>query len=262
MSNINKKEQESQKDNQIFNNIFFYSFLIILLVSGLYLSYMNPETFMTNAAKELEGKEYVTAQNVVRGNVLSVGGAIFVFGTLWIKLTQLKLEKQREWKPQVEAFYGEWAGIFLSLTRAGELLAKAKHYHNEEEARLQQLFDNYDLQRRQITFKILMLEQRPNVIEKFKEINKYSHPHYPIVKQIKNEQEKFRKSFWDMAYNDEHIIGYFYGVTQQRLMWFCDWISNPEEKLEMPNFDDYLKYVKMKIPALAKQIETILNSQE
>ena len=51
------------------------------------------------------------------------------------------------------------------------------------------------------------------------------------------------------------IIGYFYGITQERLTKFCDWISNPDDEFELPNFNNYLDVIKEEVPPIKNLIE-------
>ena len=267
----------NQQDNQIYKNIF-YLLLGISLVCGLFWVYVNPQKFMTDTGKTLVGKELFDAENAVRGNTLSVGSTILILGTLWanfskldIERTKIKQEKEKEWRTQVESFYGEWSGIFLSQTKIGIELAKMKSVGNTDEInRLQKIFEDYNLQRRKMQFKILMLEKRENVINIFKEINQYALPHEPIIKieerieeilKKNPEQDPKLRTFWDELADKDNgtTVGLFHGIIEKRLTKFCEWISNPDDPFEMPNFEDYIEYVKEKKPAIAAFISTSNN---
>jgi hypothetical protein len=260
-------------------------FLFILFAFVFYWIYMRPHLLMTDTARNLKGKELVEAENSVRGNVLSVAGAIFVIGTLWISIvqtgiseetlkvtlkqleqerergqTELEIERQKvahdkeiEWKNKVEAAYIEWAEAFLYATSKGIYLARCKEKGDDiKTEETQKEFSNYHLIREKSTLRILIFEQREEVINIFKEINKYPYPHYPITQEIKDEAEKerVRKIFWNVADKDEKIIQYFHGIIKRRLAYFCDWIGNPSEGFHLPSFEHYLRYVEEKIPAL------------
>lgn len=266
----------NQTDNQISKNIIYVLLSILLgcLFLGAVWAYMRPQKFMTDTGKKLIGKELVEAENAVRGNAISVGGAIFIVGTLLVSFinidierTKIRQEKEKEWRTQVESFYGEWAGIFLSQTRIGIELARAKCNNRinnctNEVNRLQKAFDDLDLQRRKLQFRILTLEKRENVMSGFKEISQYAFPHEPIVKldyrsdkllKSSPEQNDKLRIFWDdLADNDYGTtVDLFHRFTEKRLTAFCEWISNTNDSFQMPNFDDYIKYVTEKKPALA-----------
>lgn len=271
-----------------FVEIAIFVVISIISVTLCYL-YLNPKILMTNTAKRLPDEKFVEAENAIRGNILTVSGTIFILVTLginifqiWISreaerqtlylaLDQFKLEKQKEWRTQAENFYGEWAGIFLSQTRIGIELARAKAFHNTNEIdRLQKIFEDYNFQRKKKQFGILMLETRENVINNFKEINKYALPHDPIAKlsdQIMEvikkdpEQNKIIRIFWDDLADKDYgtTVSFFYECTEKRLNKFCEWVSNPDEPFEMPNFNDYIDYIKTTSPNLAKHIERINN---
>ena len=180
-----------------------------------------------------------------------------------IALQQLKLERdkfineqKKEWKNKVEQAYLEWAEAFLSGTSdLIHIVRYRKHgeIDKKEEAKKDHSYHHFI--RQKVTFKILMLEQREKVREIFNEINQYPYPHYPILQSIedKKEKEKAEKIFWDIANRDDQIIGYFYGTIKERLTKFCDWITAPDEEFEMPDFEDYKKYVEERIPALKRQ---------
>ena len=255
----------NQQDDQIFKKIVYILSSILLLLSVW--AYMCPQNFMTKEGKRLIGKELVDAENAVRKNAVSVGGAIFVVATLLVSLsrlnierTKIKQEKEKEWRIQVERFYGEWAEIFLSQTRIGIELAKAKCGRTDEINRLQKVFDDWDFQRRKIQFKILTLEKREHVMSAFKEINKYALPHEPIVRldyrieeilKSPPEQNKKLRTFWDkLADKDDGVtVDLFHQFTEKRLTAFCEWISHPDDPFQMPKFDD-IKYVQEREPSL------------
>ena len=273
--------------NQIVKSIFYIS-LVILFTCGFYWVYMNPKMLMTGTAKALKGKEFVEAENSVRQNVLSVAGAIFILGTLWISIVQtgiseetlkvtlkqleqerergqkqlelerdkVEQEKELEWKNKIEAAYLEWAEAFLYATSKNIYEVRCRQKGDQaqkEEARKE--FSNYHLIREKATLRILIFEPREKVLNVFKEINKYPYPHYPITQGIENkkEREKASKFFWDIADKDEEIIGYFHGTIKKRLASFCDWVSEPNPEFKMPSFNHYLKYVEEKIPTLKKE---------
>lgn len=285
------------------------SLIITVVTSGvlviLCLFYLNPQILMTDTAKKLTEKDLVETENTIRGNVLSVGGAVFILGTLLVSivqtgisqknlnatleqlnlerktakenlnlaLNQFKLEservsheKEREWKNKVEAAYIEWAEAFLSATKQEIYIVRYRvkeDKQKKDEAKREHSTCHFI--REKAVLRILMFEQRKRkpkpVVERFEEINKYPYPHYPIIKNIddKNQKKDAETLFWDTANRNEKIIGNFYGVTKERLTKFCNWITNPEDEFEMPTFHNYLETVKTEIPALTSVIETILN---
>lgn len=265
------KSSESRK-NQLPLIITLLLIVIFIFIGGLIVLYLNPEILMTNTANKLTGKDFVETENAIRGNVLSIGGAIFIVGTLLVNIVQTRIsaetlnltleklesEKEKEWRNKVEDAYVEWAEAFLSATRNGIYIARYtfnKDKQKEEEARRKHSTD--DLIRQKATRRILMFERRKQVLEKFNEINNYPYPHYPIIKHIedKKQREDADTCFWHRANDNEQIKGYFYGITEQRLTKFFYWISNPDKPLEIPSFNDYLEFVKDKIPELTNVIK-------
>ena len=254
----------------------------ILLATGVCVFYINPQRLMTDTAKALTEKELVDAENAVRGNILYVAGAIFVLGTLWINIVQtgiseaalnqgqenikiarkqLDLEKdkfdeqKKEWKNQVEQAYLEWAEAFLYGTlKLIHVVRYRKNGETDKKEGAKKEHSYHHFIREKVTLKILMLEQREKVRESFNKINQYPYPHYPIIQSIedKKEKENAERIFWDIANEDDQIIGYFYGKIKERLTKFCDWITDPNEEFEMPDFEDYKKYVEERIPALKR----------
>ena len=252
--------------------------IITVVTSGvlviLCLFYLKPQILMTDTAKRLTGKDFVNTENAIRENVLSVGGAVIILGTLWVSIvqtgileTQVSLEKEREWKSKVEPAYIEWAEAFLSATRQAIYIIRYRvNEDNQKKEEAERDYRRNHFIRQKVTLKILMFEQRKGkeetpVLDRFNEINKYPYPHYPITENIENKKQREEVSslFWNTADRNDKIIGHFHGITEQRITRFCDWISSPDSEFEMPTFHDYLETVKTEIPALTSVIETILN---
>ena len=259
---------------KIFNYYKVISLVILVMLCGLLTLYMNPQILMTDTAKTLTDEKLVAAENAVRGNVLSVGGAIFVFASLWLSILQTNIalnqaelerqkaqdEKDKEWKNKVEEAYIKWAEAFLTQTKSGVHRIRYREDKRKQEES-QKEHSNQDFLREKFTLRILSCEKRQLVHDTFKEINTYPYPHYPIIKKIKDKakRKEVEKRFWEIADYNEKIAGHFYGVTKKRLTAFCDWMSNPDAPLEIPNFNSYLKFVKETIPDLTEVIDSIID---
>lgn len=287
LSKMNNSESAKSNNNRL---PLIITLLLGVIFIGLTALYLNPQILMTDTAKTLKGKDFVETENTIRGNVLSIGGAIFIVATLWVSIVQtgisektlnatlkqleserergwkqLDLERQKvdqerekEWKNKVEEAYIEWDEAFLSGTKNGIYIVRYRvngDSKKEEEAKREHSTDHFI--REKATLRILMFEQRDRVLEIFKNINKYPYPHYPITKNIedKKQREEAKTLFWNIANRNEKIIGYFYGITQERLTNFCDWISNPDDEFELPNFNNYLDVIKEEVPPIKNLIE-------
>ena len=213
---------------------------------------MNPHPFLTESGRALRDKELVDAENAVRENVVYLAGAILVIGTLAASFKTLELErkkfaseKEKEWKEKVQEAYSEWAGLFLSATRIGiEIVDSRKAKDEPRKIKAQQIFEDYNLKIEIITFRILMLERRKNVLSAFKAINADKYPHYPIP------DEAIKEKFWEFAKKDRDIIGHFHGLIKWRLTTFFDWLSAPDDsEFLLPSKQGYLDFVEQKYKA-------------
>ena len=160
--------------------------------------------------------------------------------------------------------YIEWAVAFLSGVKAGEDIVK----YQDDADKKQEADSKHSLHhfiREKATLRIKFFEKRSKVLEIFEEINKYPYPYYPIIEHIKYKKDKedYELLFYNEANKDkdskETITGHFYGITKDRLTAFCAWISNPDQKSEIPSFNNYLELVKHKIPELAKVMDNIID---
>lgn len=111
-----------------------------------------------------------------------------------------------------------------------------------------------------------MFETRKDIIKVLKEIEKYLYPHYPIMKNIDKKQKlRIEKklneyNFWE----NESIMGNFYGITFEMIDNFILWLSsnsNPNPKdFVIPNFIDYLNCIKDNLSKYEDEPHLITNT--
>ena len=165
-------------------------FLLVLVLWMLLQLYLDPSRLLTFAARQLDPINLVKAQNDVRNHLVQLAGAIMVLGTLgftfWntkiardnMQLAKKRFEEERknQWAEKVRDAYAEWAGLFVEATITGAYLAEAKANRNPAESTLLSRFRELHEKAEIVTYKILMLEKRPLVIEAFKKLNSERFP--------------------------------------------------------------------------------------
>jgi len=266
-------------DGERAKQAWLWGIAVVILISFLVaigLSFLAPETFLTDAARGLSIKERVDAENAVRDSIIQVGGSIVVIGTLGLAAWRLMLtdrqlrsmeasaraaadnaqaaianvehqrertkrEEQGRWEDKLRDAYADWAAaLFYAAIAHCDIGDAMKDRDEEKEGRAKKDFDGNHFRAETIKLRILMMEKRPSLLSALKYIDSEKMADGPF-------NPEFRGLYWDNLHTDAHlyrdVVGAFLGLMRCRLERLSDLVTNPElDPFSLPTGDDYRRY--------------------
>jgi hypothetical protein len=259
--------------------VWLWGIIVVILLSFLAaigLSFLAPETFLTDAARGLSLKDRVDAENAVRDSIIQVGGSIIVIGTLGLAAWRLMLtdrqlksmeasaqaaadnaqaaianvehqkertqrEEQGRWEDKLRDAYADWAAaLFYAAIAHCDIGDAMKDRDEGKERKAKGEFDRNHFRAETIKLRILMMEKRPSLLSALKYIDSEKMADGPF-------DPKFRGVFWANLHTDAHlyrdVVGAFLGLMRCRLERLSDLVTNPElDQFSLPTGDDYRRY--------------------
>ncbi len=233
----------------------------VAVLVGAVFFYINPTYLLTKSGGQLQKDALVGAENAVRTDAIHSAGAVLVIATLAMSIWNTRIaernaqvtresfeeEKRNQWAVKVREAYTEWAGLFVYANMTGTHLAEARRNSDPRQHELYARFQDDHAKMEMITCRILMLEKRQLVREAFKQLYSERFPNDPFQDQT------MAQEFWAVAEKDEHIVGRFHGLTQQRLTAFADWFrsadesstpaESPSQSFDMPSAQEYIDFL-------------------